>query len=104
VLARAAARTTLRCPRRRAREIPAEVKTLKAQLPKPVEGQEMTSPLTGQIAALEQARPPFGCLPVRRDAWLQACVHSMLRPVWWMSACGLIPESAAVGARSARTC
>ena len=42
---------------RRAREIPAEVKTLKAQLPKPVEGQESpSSPLTGQIAALEQAR------------------------------------------------
>lgn len=42
---------------RRAREIPAEVKTLKAQLPKPVEGQDSpSSPLTGQIAALEQAR------------------------------------------------
>lgn len=44
-------------PLRRAREIPAEVKTLKAQLPKPAEGQETpSSPLTGQIAALEQAR------------------------------------------------
>ena len=44
-------------PLRRAREIPAEVKTLKAQLPKPAEGQEApSSPLTSQIAALEQAR------------------------------------------------
>ncbi|KAK9822218.1 hypothetical protein WJX81_007915 [Elliptochloris bilobata] len=41
---------------RRAREIPAEVKALKAQLPKPVEGQEVSSPLTGQISALEQER------------------------------------------------
>ena len=45
------------------------MKTLKAQLPKPAEGQEApSSPLTGQIAALEQARRPLsavlppGCL------------------------------------------
>jgi len=79
---RAAARTTLRCARRRAREIPAEVKTLKAQLPKPVEGQEVTSPLTGQIAALEQARrPPAVCLCARRTPWVQACVPALRPPV-----------------------
>ena len=56
---------------RRAREIPAEVKTLKAQLPKPVEGQESpSSPLTGQIAALEQARHlPTGLLAKRAGLW-----------------------------------
>lgn len=90
---RAAARPTLRCARRRAREIPAEVKTLKAQLPKPVEGQEVTSPLTGQIAALEQARrPPADCLCARRTPWVQACVPA-LRPPVCTCACGPNPEA-----------
>lgn len=50
---------------RRARTIPAEVKELKAQLPKPdAEGNRPKSPLDQQIAELEEVRIPPDLLSV----------------------------------------
>jgi hypothetical protein len=55
----------LRCSCRRTRTIPAEVKELKAQLPKPdAEGNRPSSPLDAQISELESVGARDGTLHV----------------------------------------